>query len=98
MSLRVACSRGTNAMSDGAVYLLTHSSPWKATQKAADSIARLGFPRCRSDLSWQIRCLRMVWVMGWRWSGRCLLDLVAPRFTSVSKELSLQGSVNPFSR
>ena len=39
----VACSRGINALSDGAVYSLTHSSPWNANQNAADSIAQSGF-------------------------------------------------------
>ena len=44
MSLR--CSRGINALSDGAVYSLTRNSPWNAKQNAADSIARSGFRRC----------------------------------------------------
>ena len=60
MSLRFACSHGINALSDGAVYSLTRNSPWNAKQNAADSIAQSGFRRCRSDLSWQMRCLRMV--------------------------------------
>ena len=46
MSLRVACSRGINALSDGAMYSLTRNSPWNAKQNAADSIARSGFRRC----------------------------------------------------
>ena len=35
VSLRVACSRSLNALSDVAVYSLTLSSPWNAKQSAA---------------------------------------------------------------
>ena len=77
MLLGVACSHGINALSDGTVYSLTHNCLWNAKQNA-DSIARSGFHRCWSDLSWQMRCLRMVQVMGWRWSERCLLNHTLP--------------------